>query len=143
VSLLVGAQALLYPSLAEGYGLPVAEALALGVPVVCSDLSELRELGQNVPEYLDPQNEQAWADVVFEYTKPASTLRTAQLRRLANWRPPRWEEHFAIVQPLIDGLARDCTRQREHSMRVICANDVMSGAGPRGSRGAGPAARGK
>jgi glycosyltransferase involved in cell wall biosynthesis len=47
------------PSLAEGYGLPVAEALALGVPVLCSDLPELREIGLDAPEYLDPLDRRA------------------------------------------------------------------------------------
>ena len=51
--LLRGARALLLPSLAEGFGLPVAEALAFGVPVVCSDLPALRESGGGVPEYLE------------------------------------------------------------------------------------------
>src|SRR5262249_41244642 len=58
--LLAEARAALYPSFAEGYGLPVAEALALGVPVICSDLAELREVARHVPEYLDPGDPQAW-----------------------------------------------------------------------------------
>jgi len=100
--LLVGARALLYPSFAEGYGLPVAEALALGVPVICSDLPELREVGKSVPEYFDPRSEQAWEDAVLDYAKPASIRRQAQLGRLAGWHAPSWEQHFAVVQPVIE-----------------------------------------
>jgi glycosyltransferase involved in cell wall biosynthesis len=97
-----GAQAALYPSLAEGYGLPVAEALALGVPVLCSDLPELREIGGDVPEYLDPLDRQAWRDAVLNYAQSTSTRRQAQLARLTRWRPPSWEQHFRSVQPLLD-----------------------------------------
>lgn len=98
----VGARALLYPSFAEGYGLPVAEALALGVPVLCSDLSELREIGRHVPEYLDPLNEAAWRAAILDYAQTSSMRRQEQLIRLARWRPPSWEQHFSRVQPLLD-----------------------------------------
>jgi len=101
--LLSGACALLYPSFAEGYGLPVAEALALGVPVLCSDLAELREVGRDAPEYLDPRDATAWYRAVFDYVQPHSTARQAQLNRLAAWQAPSWDEHFAIVQPVIEG----------------------------------------
>ena len=43
-SLLSGAQALIAPSTVEGFGLPVAEALALGVPVIASDIAAHREV---------------------------------------------------------------------------------------------------
>ncbi len=103
--LVAGAQASLYPSLAEGYGLPVAEALALGVPVLCSDLPELREIGLDVPEYFDPLDRRAWRDAVLDYAWSASIRRQAQLARLTRWRPPSWEQHFSSVQPLLDLFA--------------------------------------
>lgn len=100
--LLSGATAALYPSFAEGYGLPVAEALALGVPLICSDLPELREVGRYVPEYLDTGDEAAWHAMIREYAEPGSIRRQAQLARLSGWSAPSWEQHFAMVQPLIE-----------------------------------------
>ena len=100
--LLGGATAALYPSFAEGYGLPVAEALALGVPVICSDLPELREVGGNVPVYLETGDEDAWHAMIRAYTEPGSGEREAQMARLSDWAAPSWDQHFALVRPLID-----------------------------------------
>jgi glycosyltransferase involved in cell wall biosynthesis len=100
--LVAGARALLYPSFAEGYGLPVAEALALGVPVLCSDLPELREIGAEVPEYFDPLDRRAWRDAVLDYAETRSRRRQDQLARLRRWQPPSWERHFLEVAPFFD-----------------------------------------
>ena len=99
--LLTGARALLHPSFAEGFGLPVAEALALGLPVLCSDLPELRELAGGAPEYLGPRDMAAWHAAVLDYAQPNSPRRAAQLDRLAAWRPPSWQAHFAAVRELL------------------------------------------
>lgn len=101
-ALLRGARGLLLPSLAEGFGLPVAEALALGVPVLCSGLPALHESGGGVPEYLDPRAA-AWHDAVLDFLAD-SPRRRAQLERLARWRAPTWPAHFAIVEQLIARL---------------------------------------
>ena len=45
-----------FPSLYEGFGLPVLEALACGTEVICSNSSSLPEVGGDVVEYFDPYN---------------------------------------------------------------------------------------
>jgi glycosyltransferase involved in cell wall biosynthesis len=104
-SLLRGSRALLFPSFAEGFGLPLAEALALNVPVIASDLAALREVGRGVPEYLDPLDGAGWRATVLDYARADSPARRAQLGRMAAWGAPRWDEHFKVVDKLLDGLA--------------------------------------
>jgi glycosyltransferase involved in cell wall biosynthesis len=53
-ALYAGAAALVFPSFDEGYGLPVAEALACGCPVVCSRTGALPEVGGEAALYADP-----------------------------------------------------------------------------------------
>jgi glycosyltransferase involved in cell wall biosynthesis len=105
--LLAGARALLFPSFAEGFGLPVGEALASGVPVIASDIAVLREVGGEVPDYLDPLDGLGWLQAVEEYTDAAHPRRLAQLDRLGNWRAPDWETHFARFDALIRHLSAD------------------------------------
>ncbi len=104
IRLIRGARALLLPSFAEGYGLPVAEALAMNVPVLCSDLPALREVGQDVPEYLDPLDGLGWQAAILDYMTDTSARRLAQLERMTHWRAPSWGDHFAIVDGLLDAV---------------------------------------
>ena len=52
----LGATALIYPSKYEGFGLPVAEAMKCGCPVITSNTSSLPEVGGPAPIYIDPEN---------------------------------------------------------------------------------------
>ncbi|MFI4890474.1 MAG: glycosyltransferase family 4 protein [Steroidobacterales bacterium] len=100
-SLLRGARAVLLPSLVEGFGLPLAEALASGIPVICSDIPAFREIGREVPDFLDPQDREAWRAAVIDYCAVDSPRRAAQLQRLARWSAPQWATHFGIVDDVL------------------------------------------
>lgn len=51
-----GAKVLLYPSFYEGFGLPILEAMACGVPVVTSNISSMPEVGGEASEYVNPES---------------------------------------------------------------------------------------
>jgi glycosyltransferase involved in cell wall biosynthesis len=53
-NLYANARAFVFPSLAEGFGIPPLEAMAMGVPVVCSDIPVLREVNGDAALYVDP-----------------------------------------------------------------------------------------
>ena len=53
-----------FPTLAEGFGLPVAEAMLRGVPVACSDIPVLHEVGGDVVHYFDPRDPAAAAGAI-------------------------------------------------------------------------------
>ncbi len=72
--LYAGAQALVFPSLWEGFGLPVGEALAAGCRIVCSDLPMLREIAAGDATYCDPLSARSIADAIvasIEAPRPA------------------------------------------------------------------------
>lgn len=58
--LLAGAHALLFPSLYEGFGLPVLEAMASGTPVIASNRGAIPEVAGNAASYADPQDVDSW-----------------------------------------------------------------------------------
>jgi len=109
-ALLAEARALLFPSFAEGFGLPVAEALAAGVPVIASELPVLREVAADVPDYLDPLHAPQWMDRIVEYARSGSELRAAQLQRIRGFQSTTWEGHFRIVDDFLATLGADVRR---------------------------------
>jgi glycosyltransferase involved in cell wall biosynthesis len=98
------AQALLFPSFVEGYGMPLAEALAHGVPVIVSDLPVFREIAGDIPNYLDPLDGPGWRRLVLDYARPDSPARAAQMMRMQGYMAPSWEQHFARVTPFVETL---------------------------------------
>ncbi|MGD0072760.1 MAG: glycosyltransferase [Candidatus Binataceae bacterium] len=74
------------PSEREGFGLPVIEAMACGVPVVASDLPALREAGGPSTTFCPIADVPAWTNSIVEL-----------LRERQNW-PERWRERrFAAL----------------------------------------------
>lgn len=59
-----GAAAFVFPSLAEGFGIPLLEAMASGAPIVASDIPVFREVAADAVLYFDPHDEEALADAM-------------------------------------------------------------------------------
>ncbi|CAM3294133.1 glycosyltransferase [Corallococcus soli] len=90
------ASAVLVPSEAEGFGLPVIEALACGAPVVASDLPVLREVGADACTYAPVGDVAAWTDTVDALLTgrrpaPARQARHARAARFT------WSAHARTV----------------------------------------------
>ncbi len=77
--------------------------------MICSDTAPLREVGGDVPDYLDPLDGPAWTARVEAYAAPDSAARAAQCARLRHWSRPLWSDHFDAVDSLLEqvvGLPR-------------------------------------
>lgn len=96
-ALLEGAEALLFPTLAEGYGFPPHEALALGTPVVCSDLDVFREtLGQRVV-YADPRDVVQWTEIVCKMCRNGGASDGRRRTAEAGCGQQTWRSHVQTV----------------------------------------------
>lgn len=100
-----GARALLMPTHAEGYGLPVVEALGLGTPVIASDIPSFREIGQNIPKLLPVSDEAQWKQAIVDFAF-SDMERDKQINQMARFEAPTWDSHFSILDPWLERLSK-------------------------------------
>jgi hypothetical protein len=98
------ARALLFPSFAEGFGLPLIEAIAQGTPVIASDLPVFREIAGDVPDYVNSLDGPGWLAAVRDYEQDTGSRRAGQLQRMTDFAVPTWADHFVKVQGLLERL---------------------------------------
>ena len=119
---LSAARALLAPSRAEGFGLPVVEALTLGVPVIASNLPVFHEVGGTVPTFLGPDAPEAWLRTIQDFLADCPE-RQRQLAALAKWSAPDWGDHFALVENWLQTLP---ARRGRASAPLLADNDIAA-----------------
>jgi glycosyltransferase involved in cell wall biosynthesis len=99
------AEVLVLPSLEEGFGLPLLEAMASGTPVIAADIPSLREVGGPAPLYVDPYQVEELRDALGELlSNPvlAQDLRERGLKWVAQF---SWEKTAARVGELLFKIA--------------------------------------
>jgi glycosyltransferase involved in cell wall biosynthesis len=96
------ASVLLFPSLEEGFGLPVLEAMAHGLPVVASNASALPEVGGDAPLYVDPHDPRDIAERVRQAVEDLPVRGAMIERGLARARQFTWRRTAEATCALYD-----------------------------------------
>ncbi len=99
-----GAEALALPSLAEGFGLPILEAMACGTPVVCSDNTAMPEVAGGAARLVPTMDVEAWREAMDEILSNAalrSEMREAGLKRASEF---SWDRTAMTVRSLLKAV---------------------------------------
>ena len=89
-SLYAGAIATVFPSLYEGFGLPVLESMACGTPVICSNTSSLPEVGGDVGIYIDPTD----SEMIMQAMEDIEKMSNEDILYLSNRGIKRAKSHL-------------------------------------------------
>ncbi len=110
--LYAGATLFLFPSVYEGFGLPMAEAMASGIPVIASDIPVAREVAQDAAIFVTPMEVERWAQAIVENLhdeRRRAQLREAGQRRAAEF---TFGESARRLLGVIERIGRDSPGSR-------------------------------
>ena len=101
-----GAVALVAPSFAEGFGLPVVESLAAGTPALVSDIAAHREVGGDMVLYADPVDGPSWISAIETLMDPRAQLSPEMRAKIARYQPMTWKAHVEDAMRIIERVQR-------------------------------------
>lgn len=90
-----------YPSMYEGWGLPVAESLAYGKLCIASNSSSIPEIAGNLIDYFSPYDAGQLLEVIIKYLDP-KTLHEKEAALLNSYKPTTWGKTFKQVLHFIE-----------------------------------------
>lgn len=105
-ALLSGAQAFAFPSLYEGFGFPVLEAMACGVPTLCSNTSSLPEVGGDAALQVDPLNVDEIAQGLRQIISDAGLRRALIERGYQQAQHFTWAACAAVVLQVFEEILK-------------------------------------
>lgn len=107
-----GATATVYPTLFEGFGLPVLESLAAGVPTACSDIEPLRSLSGGAALLFDPYSEDAILDALRDVCLDDSLRARLAAAGPGRAAPFTWERTARETRRLLEDAIASYRRSR-------------------------------
>jgi alpha-1,3-rhamnosyl/mannosyltransferase len=110
--LYAGARVVVYPSWYEGFGLPVAEAMASGSPVVTSTAAALKETGGNSAIYCDPAEPECIAEGIERAVREENQSTATKFARQARAREFNWERSGISLAGVFQQLASERSGDR-------------------------------
>ena len=115
-----------YPSLYEGWGLPVAEALVHGKAVVSSDKGSLPEVGGNLVKYLSPWDAYAWADAILEMCEHPERVAAMESKVKQGYKKRTWKQTAEVVNAFVKSVVEN---QQRFPLTLFPGYDFSSESG--------------
>ncbi len=110
------ADALVYPSLFEGFGIPVLEARYAGVPVICSERSSLPEVGGKQAIYFDPGSADDIAEALIRFLRNRSVYRKQALEAVEEARTAyNWDASAEQIYTILNSTYDNHRSNRKHT----------------------------
>lgn len=106
-SLYRGALALTFPSLYEGFGLPVVEAMACGIPVITSNVTSLPEVAGDAALLVDPESLSELSVAIENIVQDEDLRNTLSARGLIQAKKFNWDDVAARVQKVLDDVMKE------------------------------------
>lgn len=109
IALLRRAEACVYPSLYEGFGLSVLEAMAAGTPVITSNISSLPEVAGDTARYIDPESTESIEEALEDVLEHPDAARARAVAGLSRAQTLTWDASAARLEQVY----QECMRGRD------------------------------